>query len=59
MLAEKQYGSKKNLAKKKFGSKKNFGQKNMGQIFFWPKQLVMFNLGCIPKISFQGNLEVV
>ena len=61
---------KKNVAGKKMWGKKNVGQKKMWvkkmlakkmwvKFFFWPKHLVMFNLGCIPKFSFQGNLEVV
>ena len=58
-IKQKKMWVKKNLLEKKMWVKKIIGQKNVGQIFFWPKHLVMFNLGCIPKISFQGNLEVV
>ena len=63
ILGQKKFGSKKiwikkNVGKKKMGQK-NLGQKHLGQIFFGMKHLVRFKEGCIPKISFQGNLEMV
>ena len=68
-IPEKKCGSKKKFRKKFWVKKKNseiffgstifFLKKNVGQIFFGMDHLVWLNLGCIPKISFLGTVEVV